>query len=232
MELAGIERHRLGSALLGFGLVGLVLAGVVALGLVGGAFAARDLDDRLESDQARLAATLTRLTATTASVVTTTANAGSTLDSTSAVLGRARDVLGELAEVSGELGNALDISILGSRPFASAAQQFRDLETQVRALQDDTATLAGRLDTNAADVTALADRLRDVEDQLGELAERIESYEGAGRVAGLLVGGILLFGLLVAWLAVGAGACAWFGWRIRRPDPGSPAEATTDIEGL
>lgn len=231
MDLAGIDRRRLGNALLAFGLVGLVLAAIVALGLIGGAIAARDLDDRLEADQARLSATLDRLATTTASVVTTTSNAGATLGSTSHLLGRAQGVLGELADVSAELGNALNLSILGSQPFASSAQQFRELETQVRAFQADTGTLAARLDTNATDVTALSARLRDIETQIGDLAERIAAYEGTGRIAGTLVGGMLLAGLLVAWLAAGAAACAWFGWRVRRGDLRLPEAVEVPRDG-
>src|SRR5215218_5584264 len=117
MSWLGIDLRRMGTALLVFGVAGVVIAGLVAAGLFGGAIAARNLDERLEADQARLAQTLGRLDATMAQTLTTT----------SETLGSAADVLGRVADTSEELSRSLDVSILGARPLATAASRFGDL---------------------------------------------------------------------------------------------------------
>jgi hypothetical protein len=51
---------------------------------------------------------------------------------------------------------------------------------------------------------------------LAALTKRVDSFQPTGDLVALLVGGILLLGLLVAWLAVAGAGCAWFGLRLRR----------------
>ena len=56
-----------------------------------------------------------------------------------------------------------------------------------------------------------------------DLAERVDDFDQAGEIIALLVGGIILGGFLVAWLALAAAFCAWAGWRLRKI---AAAEAT------
>lgn len=208
--------RRLGTSLLVFGLVGVVLAGVLALGLIGGAVAARNLDDRIAADQARLAATLERLTTTVDQLATTTNNAGATLRTTSAAVGAAGDALDDLATAADALADGLGFSVLGQQPLAGAAERFAALADQVRVFADGTDALAANLDTNALDVAELADRIRAVGTDVEELSARVASFDRTDEIIGLLVGGILLGGLVDAWLAVGAALAAWLGWRLRQ----------------
>ena len=73
----------MGTTLLVFGVIGMVIAGIVAAGLIGGAIAARNLDDRLAAERVRLVQTLDRVDAAMAQTVTTIDNAGATLASSS-----------------------------------------------------------------------------------------------------------------------------------------------------
>ena len=75
MEWLGVDRRRLGTGMLVFGLAGMVIAGIVAVALVMGAFAARDLDERLAADQARIAQSLERLSGTMESLAATVSRA-------------------------------------------------------------------------------------------------------------------------------------------------------------
>ncbi|HKF85921.1 MAG TPA: hypothetical protein VKB30_09070 [Candidatus Limnocylindrales bacterium] len=215
MSWLGIDLRRMGTALLVFGVAGVVIAGLVAAGLFGGAIAARNLDERLEADQARLAQTLGRLDATMAQAVTTIGNAGSTLTTTSETLGSAADVLGRVADTSEELSRSLDVSILGARPLATAASRFGDLSVDARAFEDKAAALAGNLSVNAADTDALADRVDELRTEVTSLEERVQSFEATSELASLVVWGGLLMGLLAAWLAIAGGATAWIGHRLR-----------------
>lgn len=224
MDALGIDRRRLGTGLLVLGLVGVVLAGIIGVGLIAGAVAARNLDERVSSSQAQLVVTLDRVSAAVDQVAIATANGGGTLLTTSQTVGSAGAVLRRLADISDELSTSLDIGILGQRPLAAAAAKFGELAADVRAVQADTDRLATNLGTNAVDVSALGTEITRLDVQLDTLTARVEGFDQAGEVVGLVVGGILLVGLLVVWLAVAAGACAWLGWRLRRAATGAASD--------
>ena len=216
MSWLGIDLRRMGTGLLVFGVVGMIVAGIVAVGLAAGAISARNLDERVAADRARLMTTLDRVDATMARTVTTIGNAGSTLTTTSETIGSAGDVLGRVADTSEELSQSLDISILGSRPLQGAATRFGQLAVDARAFQDKADALATNLGVNAGDAGALADSVEDLRTELSSLQDRVSSFEVTGQLVSYLVGGILLLSLLVAWLAVAGAGCAWFGYRLRR----------------
>lgn len=215
MTLLGLERRRAGNALLAFGVVGVILAGVIALALVGTAIATRDLDDRLQADQARLAETLDELAVTTAAAVTSIENAAATLDTSSAAVLDARTVLDELATASDSLADSLGITIFGNQPFAGAAQRFRTFSDRVRVFSEDATGIADAIATNSDDMSTLADRVALMETQLGDYAERVAGSERIGKIGTWVALSVLLGGLLATWLAVAAGACAWVGWKLR-----------------
>ena len=224
-----INPRRLGTGLLAFGLTGVILAGLIAAALFGGAIAARNLDDRLVADQDRIAAALTRLTLTMDSVAITVDHAGGTLTSSRDAMLHASTLMGTISTTSTDLANALDISILGSQPFASAANGIRKVSDQTTVFAQDATALAAALDANATDATTMAQQVRTAKTQVAELAANIMAFDRIDQVVGLLIGGIVLGGLLTAWVAVAAAACAWFGWRLRHlPVPGAPTGAGGD----
>jgi hypothetical protein len=215
MTLLGLERRRAGNALLAFGVIGVILAGVIALALAGTAIATRDLDDRLQADQARLAETLDELSVTTAAAVRSIENASATLDTTGAAVLDARTVLDELATASDALADSLGINIFGNQPFAGAAQRFRTFSDRVRVFSEDATGIADALATNSEDMSTLADRVALMETQLSDYAERVAGSERIGQIGTWIALSVLLGGLLATWLAVAAGACAWVGWKLR-----------------
>jgi len=210
------DPRRLGTFMLAFGLIGFVLATLVAVGLLGGALAARNLDDRVQANQGALAERLDKLTGTIATLGTTTGNAGSTLSTTSGTLAHAGDLLDGVATVSDDLAGTLDVSILGRQPFAAASTKLQDLSGRIRVFEADAKALGASIATNATDMTALKAELQQIGTQVGDLANRLASFDGTGELLGLLVAGILLLALLVGWLAVLGFFCAWAGWRLRR----------------
>ncbi len=216
MDALGFDRRRLGTLMLVFGLVGVLIAGIVAAALIGGAIAARNLDDRLVADQTRIAASLTRLSVTMESLALTTENAGDTLKTSSGTLAEARDTLDAAAAVSTDLAGALNIDILGSQPFAGASDRLGELARTLTTFRAKAEALAVNLDQNAADATTMTAQIRQLKDQVHELAVRIAGFDRIGEIVGLVIGGIVLAGLLIAWVAVGAAGCAWVGWRLRR----------------
>jgi hypothetical protein len=221
MEWLDVDRRRLGTGLLVFGMIGVVLAGLIAMALAAGGIAARNLDDRLAADQERIAASLTRLTLTMDSLALTTDHAGETLTTSRDAIVHAGALLGDLSGTSAELATALDISILGSQPFASAAERLRGVARAMTVFQQDATALAVKLDANATDAGAMADEIRNIKTQVAELAAVVSSFDRIDQLVGLLIGGIILGALLTAWVAAAAGTCAWVGWRLRRTDPTS-----------
>lgn len=216
MDWLGVDLRRMGTAMLVFGVVGMVVAGIVAVGLIGGAIAARNLDERVAAERVRLVQALDRVDSAMAQTATTIDNAGATLATTSETLASASGVLAQVAATSEDLSTSLDFSILGSQPLASAAGKFGDLAVQVRGFQAKAQALSENLGVNAGDTTALASEIDGLRDEVTQLTARIDSFEATGELVGLLVGGILLLGLLVAWLAVAGAGCAWLGLRLRR----------------
>src|SRR6478735_3015873 len=192
MDWLGVDLRRMGTTLLVFGVIGMVIAGIVAAGLIGGAIAARNLDERLAAERVRLVQTLDRVDAAMAQTVTTIDNAGATLGTTSETLASASGVLAQVAATSDDLSTSLNFSILGSQPLASAAARFGDLAVQVRGFQEKARALADNLATNSGDTTALASEVDGLRDELAALTDRVASFEATGDVVGLLVGGILL----------------------------------------
>jgi len=227
MEWLDVDRRRLGTGLLAFGVVGVVLAGLIAVALFSGAVAARNLDERLVADQNRIAASLTRLTLTMDTLAVTVEHAGDTLTASRDAMTHASDLLADIATTSTDLANALDISILGSQPFASAASGIRNVGAKTTVFAQDATALAVALDANVTDTTAMADQIRTAKTQASELAASIVAFDQIDQIVGLLIGGIVLGGLLTAWVAAAAGACAWVGWRLRRPNPSSPVDRVT-----
>lgn len=216
MEWLGVNQRRLGTAMLLFGLAGLLVATVVAVALFSGALAARDLDDRLRADQEQVATSLTRLSATMDSFALSTQNAGTTLQTSSDAIADAQVVMGSTATTLVALSEALDISILGSAPFAAASQQLADLGRTVSGLEQRARTLSLNLHQNSADAGVMTGQVRELKSQVNDLTSRISGIDRIGEAVALLIGGIVLAALLTAWVGIGAAFCAWAGWRLRR----------------
>jgi hypothetical protein len=225
MEWLGVDRSRLGTALLVFGVVGMVLAAVIAAGLVSGAVAARNLSDRIQTEQAQLVEMLGRVNTTIDHLGTSTDNAGQTLRTTQAVVEAVGGVASGLGTTASRLGGALDVSILGQRPFAGAAESLGSVSGQLDTLGTQVTTLAQNITTNADDLDQVARQVRQMNQDLTTVTNRIEEFDRTGEVVSLIVGGILLGGLLVAWIAIGAAFCAWVGWRLRHLAANEPARS-------
>ena len=216
MDWLGIEARRLGTGMLVFGIVGLVIAAILGIGLIGGAIAARDLDQRLEADRERIAESLHKVSDSMASLAATTEHAGNTLQTSSDTLTEAKTVLESTASTAESLSTALNVSILGTQPFATASARLADLSVTLTAFEARADALAKNLDQNASDATEMSDKVRLMQSEVDELATRVEGFARIGEVVNLVIGGIALGGLLTAWVAIAAAFLAWAGWRLRR----------------
>jgi hypothetical protein len=215
----GIEARRLGTGMLVFGIVGLVIAAILGIGLIAGAFAARDLDTRLEADRIRIADSLHQVSDSMTALAATTEHAGSTLQTSGQTIAEAKVVIESAASSAQSLSESLNVSILGSQPFANASARLADLARTLTSFEGKADELAANLDQNATDATAMADKVRTMQTEVDQLATRIEDFDRISGIVNLVLGGIVLGGLLTAWVAVGAACLAWAGWRLRRAAP-------------
>jgi hypothetical protein len=213
---AAIDARRLGAVLLVLGATGVVLAALVAFGLLRGAVAARDLDDRIAAGQARIVTNLNQMTTRLDLVATSFDNASATITTTKDALAHASDVLDDVAISTNLLADALNVNIFGNQPFAGLGERFRGLSDRVKVFQDDADTLGMRLNTNATNVSEIADEVRTIRDKVSDLTAEIGSFSHWSEVMNLLIVGAILAGFLVAWVAVGAAVLTWVGWRLRR----------------
>ncbi len=219
VDWLGTNARRLGTGMLVFGVVGLIIAAILGVGLIAGAFAARDLDTRLEADRIRIADSLHQVSDSMTALAATTEHAGTTLQTSGQTIAEAKAVLESSASSARALSESLNVSILGSQPFASASARLAELATTLTSFEGKADELAANLDQNATDATAMADKVRAMQAQVDELATRVEDFDRIGELVNLVLGGILLAGLLTAWVAVGAAFVAWAGWRLRRVTP-------------
>ena len=149
-------------------------------------------------------------------VATSFDNASATITTTKDALAHASDVLDDVAISTNLLADALNVNIFGNQPFAGLGERFRGLSDRVKVFQDDADTLGKRLNTNATNVSEIADEVRTIRDKVSDLTAEIGSFTHWSEVVNLLIGGAILAGFLVAWVAVGAAVLTWVGWRLRR----------------
>lgn len=210
--------RRLGTALLAFGLVGLVLTMVMAIAWFGGWMAMEDTDRRLEASRLATASALAdagRLLGSTSGVLESTTasfdDLATALEDTSSLLARVSDSTGELAA-------AMDINILGQRPFAGVGGSFSEMSRELGTVSDDAGELATTLGQNEPQLQQVAADLRTIQASITGLAIRVEHFTGLEETIGMARGYALLSGLLALWLALLAGGCVWLGLQLRRAD--------------
>lgn len=214
-QVLGLPARRLGNGLIGFGIAGLVVTIILAVVWLGMLVGMQDLDERLEADREALASALTStsdLMDSTASALEATTDA---MGNVGVALDDAASLLDRLGTTTADLADALNVTILGQRPFAGAAENLETIATDLE-------TFAGHADTLATDIAALgppltqlAADLRTVEESVGALAVRVDEFGGVERLVGLVRIYAVLSAVLAAWLAVLAAGCIWAGRQLR-----------------
>ena len=219
MNLSEPLARRLGTGLIAFGLVGLLLTTVMAASAFGGWTGMGDTDQRLEASRVATASALadaSRLLGSTSRVLESTTasfdDVATALDDTSSLLARVSDSTREVAA-------AMDISILGQRPFAGVGESFDDMSREFATVSEDAGALATTLGQNEPQLQQVSADLRTIQASIAGLAARVEGFTGLEETIGMARGYALMSGLLALWLAVLAGGCAWLGLRLRASSP-------------
>ena len=154
----------------------------------------------------------------------------STLGGTSDAAQSGERLSRRLATSLRRLSTALDVTILGTRPFAGVGTEFQSVASEADALADDLDSTSTSLELNRAALRGLATELGDLRDQLDALRGTMASPVAGGTTGGLVPAAEtfalsrLVLVLLLAWLALPATVAVALGIRRLRGRP-QPAEA-------
>ncbi len=158
---AGPARRRLGAALTAYGAIGVVLLGTAAL-LVAGLFDAGRGPLGLEAERRQLVELLDATGRALRDAETATREADASLAATAAAAASGSRFSTDLGTTLRGLAASLRISILGSQPFAGAADGFDRVAGQASGVAADLDAAAASLRLGADDMRVLADDLADM----------------------------------------------------------------------
>jgi hypothetical protein len=224
-RMSSESMRRIGNALVAYGIAALVLAVIgLVLVLVAG-LRLSGVGDRLETQVDQVIVLLDRTATVLDDATVTVADVASTLDSADPMIQRVANALTTtVTSLRGLQDSAAAVSILGTTPLGGLANRFGQvadsldgIDTELAAFGDDLSSDANSLRKNVASLTALADQLHAIHDELGN-----------GLIADTFSALRLMFIAVVAFIvavaALPAVAALWIGRRIRS-DIGTAAAA-------
>lgn len=231
MEVLGQPAQRLGGWLIGFGVVGLVLSVVFVIGWLGSLVALRDLD-LSSTDGSSLSASITNAANLMDSTATALETSSDTIGAVSDTLDDTTILLNDLADTTTSLADALDINVLGQRPFAGVSAQLVEIADELETFAGHAATLDEQVQVLEPQLADVAADLRTMQDSLESLAGRAEAFGGAQSLVGFIQAYAVLSALMAAWIGILAGTCVWAGRQLRQvglaaqAGPGASGETT------
>jgi hypothetical protein len=226
VDVLGVPARRLGNGMVAFGVVGLVVTVVLAVAWLGGFVALQDLDDRLEADREAVATALTNTATLMDSTAAALEDVTASMGNMGAALTDASDLLDRLATTTDSLATSLNVSILGQRPFAGAAENLESIASDLETFAGHSAALAEDLETLEPSLGTLAGDLRTVQESVATLATRVQDFGGIERLVGVVRLYVLLSAALAVWLAVLAGGCIWAGRQLQQAAITGSGEST------
>ena len=200
-----VARLRLGFLLTLFGAVGLLLFGVAAL------LVANPVDENegplgLEGQRRRLLAIVDSSSAAIGEAGTAAGNVDGSLSSTAAAARSAGLFMAQLSTTLQTLSGSLRVSILGSQPFAGAADEFDATSAQAATVAADLEQAAASVELAAGDIAALSADLEQLESELGQVRDSIDD-----RIES--TGWRLVLAAMLGWLAIPAAVSLAIGLR-------------------
>jgi len=228
----GFVAYGVGALLLLLATLGLVLAALAAVESTARSIDAASgpaLDGRLERVESSLSEAEAAIRGFDA-----------TLESTASSARDGRELGTSLAASLRRLATALDVTVLGTQPFAGVGTEFAATADRADALATDLETTAGSLDANRASLARLADEVDGLSGELAALRRELAAGDAGdgsttqGRPFGLDASSALALARLVvvamlAWLAVPAvlmillGRRRWRSGRLGRFGGDAPA---------
>jgi hypothetical protein len=208
--------RRIGNALFYYGIAGLALAIVGVIALLVATVRLSGVADRVETEAARLVTVLDRTATVLNDASATVDDVATTIDSADPMITRVATAITTTVEnLRGLQDAAASVSILGANPLGGLANRFGQVADALDPLDEELAAFGGNLSaaaaklrTNVTSITALAQELRGLHD---ELAGGLITDAFAAIRFMLLT----LLAFLAAVAALPAAAALWIGLRIR-----------------
>src|SRR5690242_8395509 len=164
-----------------------------------GSLAATASDLGRQRDQ--LAALVGPASASLRSSATAARNASASLTQSATAARDGSALMTQLAGSLDQLSTLSDISILGQRPFGSAAASFQDTAAKSRTLASNLETTATSIDTNVADSAQVATDLESLATQLDSLKAQLGGTSAAPPTWAWIALDVVVLGV-IGWLAV------------------------------
>jgi hypothetical protein len=228
-------RRWIGGALVVYGALGVLASLLVATAGMAFADATRASVAELDAERASAVSTIAASELVIGQVADGVASAQEGLASASTLVTRAGGLTASLAATSRNLAAALDVEILGQKPFASVVQSVLGVATTADQVATDLGSTAASLGNVANQVPGIAAGLRSLSGQLADARVRLGELGTDDRLTSASGSLGVAVGILLAWLFLQAAACVAFGlalvlWKpaVRdpapTPDPASPLE--------
>ncbi|MEO7118598.1 MAG: hypothetical protein ABIZ34_06470 [Candidatus Limnocylindrales bacterium] len=207
----------LAAGLIAYGTTGLLILLVVGAGIFSGLDRVEGLSRTVEEQRASITSALAAADLTMGSTGSALDGVNDSLADAQVSLTRVAGLATELSSTMGALASALNVSILGSQPFAGASEGFTNTALQLDSLAGEVSTTSASIGSNATDVAAVGTQVTRLQAAVADIREGLAGAPDTG-VTGTDLGVLrLVIGALVAWLAVQAVAAVAAGsWLLRR----------------
>lgn len=227
MNDPAFRRRVLGWVLVAHGIAGLALtlAGIFFVASLGGV---SRLSSSVEEQRVALSGWLSTTSRTLDDASDAATGVDASLGSTVSAAREAALLTDELATSLHQLAAAMQIELLGSRPFGSLGADFSRVADRAAGVSADLAATGLAIETNRADSRRVAADLGELRVDIDRIRALVDASGAVGESADALGASRLLILALLAWLAAGATLSLAAGlWLVRLRDrvpPSSPLD--------
>lgn len=205
VAVARPRRHAmLGVGLMAYGLAGLLILVVVAAGVLRALDRVEALSIAFEAQRRSLTTALETASSTIRSTAVTVSGIDSSLAQAQTSVSNAGRLATDVSLTMANLAGALNVTILGTQPFASASAGFTQAASELQSLATELMKTSTALGANSADTRAVGLQLVNLQTAVEAVRDGLRAAPDT-RVSGTDVGSLrLVLGSLLAWLAVQA----------------------------
>lgn len=194
-----------------YGVSGLIILVIVTSGVLRGLDQVGELTLAIEQQRVSLSAALDAADRTMGSTATALAGVNGSLAEAQVSLTQVATLAADLSSTMGTLASALNVTILGSQPFAETSAGFSRAAIALQTVAGELGRTSAALGSNATDVLAVESELLRLQASVAAVRDGLGDVSGTA-VSGADVGTLrLVIGALLAWLAVQAIAAAVVG---------------------
>jgi hypothetical protein len=208
--------RRLATGLIVYGVIGLILALVAAVSLIYASGRLSAVGGRVEQQLATVVETLDRTAAVLADASATATSFAVTLERTPPVVRQTADTVAQIrADLRSAQAQMDEVQILGRQPLSGVAGAFGEMASNLDGLDARLELIAGDLEGNRTALLANAASLGALGEQLGTIAERLQTGTVGESLDDLRVAVMIVMVVLLIWIIVPAAGALWLGAWLR-----------------